>query len=251
MKKELPVNYIQHLTGFFELIAKDNRLTASHISLYMALFQFWNLNRFQNPVSIGRNEMMLISKIGSTNTYTKCLRELDKYNYIQYQPSFNPLKGSTVNLLNFDKGTSKGCDKGSGHSTDKGCDNGTDKGSERLVRPSINNIKHNKQINNNTRVRAKKISPTPSKAKKNDNLFSKPHLEEIQKYFLEKQSTSIDAERFFNHFESNGWLVGGKTKMKDWKAAARNWMLNTKRYEKADNKSNLHTNENKRYDIPL
>ena len=252
MKKDLPVNYIQHLTGFFELIAKDSRLTTSHVSLYMALFQFWNLNRFQNPVSISRNEMMVISKIGSTNTYTKCLRELDMYNYIQYQPSFNPLKGSTVNLLNFDKGTSKG----SGHSTDKGSGHSSGQGSEMLVRPSINNIKH---INNKTRVRAKPQSripsgsgsPTPPKAKKNENSFLKPHLEEIQKYFLEKQSTPTDAERFFNHFESNGWLVGGKTKMKDWKAAARNWILNTKRFEKADNKSNLHTNENKRYDIPL
>lgn len=56
---------------------------------------------------------------------------------------------------------------------------------------------------------------------------------------------------FFNYFESNGWLVGGKTKMKDWKAAARNWMLNAKCFEKPEPTSNLHVNENKRYDIPL
>ena len=33
-----------------------------------------------------------------------------------------------------------------------------------------------------------------------------------------------EAEKFFDHFEANGWKVGGKTPMKDWKAAARNWM---------------------------
>lgn len=44
------------------------------------------------------------------------------------------------------------------------------------------------------------------------------------------KSTLEEAQRFFNYFESNGWLVGGRTKMKDWKAAARNWMLNTNKF---------------------
>ena len=83
--------------------------------------------------------------------------------------------------------------------------------------------------------------------------FIAPNIQEIQSYFLEKENTQTEAERFFNYFESNGWLVGGKTKMKDWKAAARNWMLNTKRFAKPESTatSNLHVNENKRYDIPL
>jgi hypothetical protein len=29
----------------------------------------------------------------------------------------------------------------------------------------------------------------------------------------------IEAEKFFNYFESNGWFVSGKTKMKDWQSA--------------------------------
>ena len=61
---------------------------------------------------------------------------------------------------------------------------------------------------------------------------SKPTLEETQIYFLEKNFPEIEAQRFFNYFESNGWLVGGRTKMKDWKAAARNWMLNSKKFSK-------------------
>ncbi|MBN9294006.1 MAG: transcriptional regulator [Flavobacteriia bacterium] len=232
---ETPVNYIQHLTGFYELIAQDNRLTTAHVSLYMALFQFWNINRFQNPISISRNEMMEISKIGSTNTYTKCLKELDAYGYIQYLPSFNPLKGSTVNLFDFNKGTDKGC--------------------ERAVRPSINSINNNKHINIKTIEGENSPSefPSPQKQKKLKERFITPDSKEIKNYFLEKENTIIEAEKFYNYFESNGWLVGGKTKMKDWKAAARNWMLNAKRFEKPEPTatSNLHVNENKRYDIPL
>ena len=66
---------------------------------------------------------------------------------------------------------------------------------------------------------------------------SKPTLEEAQIYFLEKNFTEIEAQRFFNYFESNGWLVGGRTKMKDWKAAARNWMLNARKFENKTNAS--------------
>ena len=49
-------------------------------------------------------------------------------------------------------------------------------------------------------------------------------------YFAEKEAPSEEAEKFFNHYESNGWLVGGKSKMKNWQAAARNWLLNSKKF---------------------
>jgi hypothetical protein len=32
----------------------------------------------------------------------------------------------------------------------------------------------------------------------------------------------VDAQRFVDFYESKGWMVG-KSKMKDWKAAYRNW----------------------------
>ena len=51
--------------------------------------------------------------------------------------------------------------------------------------------------------------------------FQKPTLEEVEKYCLERRN-SIDASRFLDYYESKGWLIG-KTKMKDWRAAVRNW----------------------------
>ena len=65
--------------------------------------------------------------------------------------------------------------------------------------------------------------------------FTPPPLEHIQIYFQQKSHSKTEAERFFNYYESNGWLVGGKTKMKDWKAAARNWMLNINKYANKPN----------------
>ena len=96
------MNYIRHLTGFYEKIHEDSRLNPTHISLYLALFQFWNLNHFQNPISISRNEMMKLSKIAAYGTYHKCIKDLQDFGYIEYLPSFNPYKGSMVNLFNFE-----------------------------------------------------------------------------------------------------------------------------------------------------
>lgn len=95
------MNYIKHLTGFFEKVATDKTLNPTHVSLYMSLFQFWNCNRFKNPISISRDEVMRISKISSKATYHKCLKNLHSLGYINYEPSYNPFKGSQVYLFNF------------------------------------------------------------------------------------------------------------------------------------------------------
>lgn len=95
------MNYIKHLTGFFEKVAIDKSLNPTHVSLYMSLFQFWNCNRFKNPISINRDEVMRISKISSKATYHKCLKNLHTQKYINYEPSYNPFRGSHVYLFNF------------------------------------------------------------------------------------------------------------------------------------------------------
>lgn len=51
--------------------------------------------------------------------------------------------------------------------------------------------------------------------------FIPPTLEDVQAY-CEERNNDVDAERFINHYTSNGWLVG-RNKMKDWKAAVRTW----------------------------
>jgi len=79
-------NYIQHLNTFFAQVRKDDRLHANHISLYLAIFQVWNQYRFKNPFPILREEVISLCRIGSLNTYTRCLKDLHSWNYIIYQP---------------------------------------------------------------------------------------------------------------------------------------------------------------------
>jgi hypothetical protein len=96
-------NYIKHLTGVYNSISSDTRLNPSHISLYMAIFQLWNMNRFPEIFFIDRAEAMQLSKIGSQSTYHKCIRELDQWTYLKYLPSRNHFKGSMIKMINFEK----------------------------------------------------------------------------------------------------------------------------------------------------
>lgn len=52
-------------------------------------------------------------------------------------------------------------------------------------------------------------------------VFEKPKIEEIQEYCNERNN-GINAEAFYDFYESKGWCVG-KNKMKDWKACIRTW----------------------------
>lgn len=226
-RNEYSVNYIRHLSGVLEQFSLDKRLSPSHISLYLALFQFWNLNRFQNPISITRNEVMEISKIGSANTYTRCLKELDVFGYIKYSPSFSPLKGSLVHLYNFDNSS----DKTSG------------KGSEIVLRPSINKKKPRKQLNEET--------PPQANQQEKKLKMLRPDLQSVREYFKEKNVSELEAEKFFNYYESNGWLVGGQTPMKNWQAAARNWIINAKKFAPQKIENNLSATGSKDYEKPL
>ena len=46
--------------------------------------------------------------------------------------------------------------------------------------------------------------------------------EYAEQYGREKGKPPINAERFFDFYVSKNWMIG-KNKMKDWKAALRNW----------------------------
>jgi hypothetical protein len=288
------MNYIKHLTGFFDKVVLDNSLNPTHISLYISIFQFWNLNRFQNPISITRDEVMRISKICSKATYHKCMREMNDKGYLKYEPSYNPFRGSLVYLINFsddlkpvqkkDRKVSKN-EQTVEQALNKQ-QTSSETGTEQALVSSINSINNTNNINilnleeqtQNLKTDELELSKKEENKKKvrekKDDVFnlSAPdcHLErsretkdtippdwnDVLGFFKEKNTTEIEAEKFFNHFQSNGWLVGGKSKMKDWKAAARNWILNAQKFnpimkQNTPTPRNLQTTIHKNYAEPL
>jgi hypothetical protein len=63
---------------------------------------------------------------------------------------------------------------------------------------------------------------TPNGVCKARTRFVKPTLEELTAYCQER-GNSVNPQRFLDHYEANGWRIGGKSPMKDWRAAVRNW----------------------------
>ena len=82
---------------------------------------------------------------------------------------------------------------------------------EQQVLQILNNLsfKNSTTINKNKEIRITNI------------YFNKPKILEVQSYCLEREN-NIDSEAFWDFYESKDWFVG-KSKMKDWKAAVRNW----------------------------
>jgi len=332
------VNYIKLLASFFEKASIDDRLNPSHISMYVSIFQFWNINHFQNPISISRNQVMRISKIASNATYHKCIRELNEYGYLRYLPSFNPYKGSLVHLFNltpnielsqlnedvfsenqsffspenetsilienekdnikFQSGDSVDnlvihTENQTGYTNSNPTKN--DIGSKQALAPSINVLnvinvkyKHKREKEISQKNFSKKIienvdNPKEKNCAKKEKFFTPiidpstltskippfgdsfeengemkiPKIEEVSAHFILKNYAPIEAEKFFSYFQSIGWMVGGKIKMKDWKAASRNWILNSQTFNQPKHPipfpkaNNLQVIKNKNYNEPL
>jgi hypothetical protein len=87
------------LYAFMEKAKDDPFIGPIHISLYVSLLTFYKKENLKSPISVFRRDVMKQSKIGSRDTYYKCLNDLKMCGYIQYIPSFNPLLGSLVYFL--------------------------------------------------------------------------------------------------------------------------------------------------------
>ena len=83
--------------------------------------------------------------------------------------------------------------------------------------------------------------------------FAPPTLENVSGYCREMGYTNVDAARFIDFYTSNGWMVG-KNRMKDWKAAVRNWDRREKNPQRQDGaaevakKNRFHNLEEHGYD---
>ncbi|PWK17111.1 hypothetical protein LX78_02850 [Xanthomarina spongicola] len=194
----------------------------------MALFQLWNINRFKEKFFVVRDEVMQLSKIGSKSTYHRCIKELHHWKYVVYDPSHNPYRGSKIKMLKFE--TSSG--QAEVHNRPK---NETSTGQALVPK-----YKHIQTIENN----------------KNINKLDQPKNEkEVIDFFEMKNWAKTEAQKFYNHYQGIGWKVGGKTKIVNWKATAKNWMLKaeeiTNNKQQSHFKDNLKTTKNKNYNEPL
>ena len=227
------VNYIQHMNGLYIRLYEDDRLNPTHVSIYFALFKYWNLNRFQNPFSVARFEIMKLAKVKSPNTYSKCIKELMRWEYLTYEASHNPYQGSRFSLVNF-------C-------TTTRANNG---------RPSTPTYSNNgRPLSNNESKNGQALIPSKTIKQKSINesdIFLS--LDLLIEFFVSEKSSRAEAQKFWNHYESNGWLVGGKSPMVDWQSSAKNWIIRSKdlnNKQVVQKTDYLHTTSKKNYNESL
>lgn len=81
------------LEGFYRKAERDRRLRRPHLNLYMALLV---QSQGGGALRVNRREVMAWARIRSRTTYHRCLRELDRWGYLYYLPSYDPSSQSLV-----------------------------------------------------------------------------------------------------------------------------------------------------------
>lgn len=239
------MNYIRHLNAFFSVARIDKRLTSSHVSLYMALFQYWNFNRFQNPFPVYRDTMMQLSKIGSKNTYHKCIRELHLASYIVYHPAISKYQPVKISMIRLDtKETETKYDQLELFSPNNGTQQvpNLTAASTDIDTPQVPKLGHLIKPN----ILKKRETPTQKifeRNKKIQNAVNKlahvpksvpVDVKEVEAFFQQKNYPKTEAKKFFNHYKAIGWKIQGVAPIEDWKALVEKWMENAKKWNKED-----------------
>jgi hypothetical protein len=232
----------------------------------VSLFLCWNYNRFINPFPINRETLLRLSKIGSKNTYHKCLKELHKAGYIFYHPAPSRFEAVKISIAQLDgkreqsgsiqldifsgSGDSQ-CPNNGTHKAETPVKNGTVPGPN-LIPSSVKydtvpvpHLGHSYKLNIKT---INSVCNTPTKIFNKNQLVNEaigeviqdaprpknehmenaiqPSLSEVQDFFKEYNFPGDEAQKFFLYNEGKGWMFSPRLKIQNWQSLARKWMLN-------------------------
>ena len=255
------MNYIKLLNAVYGEFYDDDRLNATHVSLYMALFQEWNFSRFAKEFFINRNDIMLASKIASKTSYHRCLVELREWGYIQYFPSRNPYKSSKVSMIIFeteDQPTRGDYDPileqveeefntGNGQAEKDQCSHTGQ--AEEEHRQCSGPVVDSQQSGNG------QVEVPPINGNKQANNIKLPNdSQAVLKFFKKKGFDADEGKKFLDYYRDRNWKTSDGKMVRDWKAVARSWMerdFKQSRKKALQSGDNLKTKKTKNYDQPL
>jgi hypothetical protein len=188
-------------------------ISPTHTAIYF--FAIEHCNRLGWKDKFGFPTQMAMDAIGvrKHQTFTKHFNDLVEWGFIGLvQKSKNQYSANIISLISAKPKKGKALDKalvmhGAKHSQSTG--------------QSTDSIDKQETMNNEQETNTGAITP-------NENQFKKPTQIEISIHLSEKYPTanknSINtfSEKFWSHYENNGWKVG-KNKMKNWKLALTSW----------------------------
>lgn len=95
---------------------------------------------------------------------------------------------------------------------------------------SVANQAVNVNVNDNVNVNGNVINRESKADKPPRACFQPPTEAEAIAYFAEQGSSEQEAKSFIDYYTAKGWKIGEKAQMKNWKAAARNWIRRSAAY---------------------
>lgn len=87
--------------------------------------------------------------------------------------------------------------------------------------------RHSVTVTPTEEIRGDKIREESAIAKISAKRFQKPTIEELTEY-CRLRNNGIDPQYFLDYQDARGWLIGGKSPIKNWKAAMNTWERNNR-----------------------
>lgn len=216
------VNYIIQLNAALELFNKDHRIKQGHITLYLAFFQKWNREYFKKTITINRESIMEKAKFKSKTTYHNYIRDLNDWGYLKYFPSYDPARGSKVQMAIFFNSVGQ-------------------KMANCVPEPSQN-----------------LVSSYKHKTKENLNKLARPKNEQVVlNFFKENNWPEMEGRKFYAYYETKEWKLSRGLNIKNWKESAKNYVekgfIIKEKYTSpfSGYVDNLKNSKVKDYDMPL
>jgi hypothetical protein len=85
--------------GLLLSLSNDERITVWHIGTMLGIIQLALIEQPEANIYISRSKVMALGHINNIVTYHKCIKELIKFGYIAYTPSYHPGVRTIVKIL--------------------------------------------------------------------------------------------------------------------------------------------------------
>lgn len=247
------MNGYSYSRAWFNFVFENpEKVSGNHTAMYLWYVELNNRFGWVEKFIAPSYQTMAATGIKSYNTYRKIFNDLTDWGWIiPISIGKNQNSSTIVALSKINKATNKALDK----AVDKAIDEALDKATDEALNNNIYNNKTYKHKNIQTNKQSigadaqtqGDFSNVPSGSKK----FTKPTELEISDYVRDRTGCDqIESNRFsakfFNYYESNGWMVG-RSKMKDWKAAVRTWLAKEPIPSEQSSSNNPQHMEKKKY----
>jgi hypothetical protein len=181
-----------------------DKVRPSHTAIYFFAIEHCNRMGWKRKYGFPTTMVMEAVGIKSYTTYKQTLDELVEWGFIDMvERTKNQYSSNIIALSFFDEAYVKASDK----ALDKALSKHASKQHQSIVSIDI-------QENNYTNRQEEAVQ---------HKRFTPPSVDDVNAIMGDMS----ESERFVDYYTSKGWMVG-KTPMKDWKSAVRNWKRNLK-----------------------